>query len=108
MPPLLRLLTLSAFEGNIPPSPLNADVLNGSPQSEWNGKPLGIGIDSTLILFRVQSGFKVLFRRLFEVHLVHGVAEGVAGDGGQEAGQARLLHRLERRLSRKALQSPGI
>ena len=28
--PLLRLLTMSAFEGT-PPSPLSADVINGSP-----------------------------------------------------------------------------
>ena len=65
--------------------------------------PSGTGIDPTLILFRVQSGFGVLFLGLLEFHLLHGAVEGVAGDGGQEAGQARLLHRLERGLSRKPL-----
>ena len=34
-PPLLRLLTMSAFEGS--PSPLSADVINGSPRREEEG-----------------------------------------------------------------------
>ena len=30
-PPLLRLLTMSAFEGTPSPPPFSADVINGSP-----------------------------------------------------------------------------
>ena len=62
---------------------------------------------TTLHLFRVQPGLGALSRRLLEVHLLHGAVEGVAGDGGEEAGQARLLHRLEGGLAGEALQSPA-